>query len=134
MRRELILPEVLLWLCLKGRRLNGLHFRKQHPMGPYILDFYCAGQRLAVEVDGENHALDDRPERDAIRDAWFTAVGIRTLRLLARDVLASPEGAALSILEYLGDGPLRPSGPPPPEGEELYRVDAPPQGEVSRSD
>ena len=134
LRRELTLPEILLWLCLKGRRLNGLHFRKQHPVGPYILDFYCAEHRLAVEVDGELHALDDRPARDAIRDRWFAERGIATLRITARDVLASPDGAAGRILEYLGAGPLRPSGPPPPEGEELDRAAAPPLGELSRSD
>ncbi len=107
-RRELTLPEVLLWLNLKGRRLNGLHFRRQHPIGPYILDFYCDDRRLAVEVDGEQHALGDHPERDVVRDGWLAERGIATLRITARDVLASPDGAALSILEYLGAGPLRP--------------------------
>ncbi|WP_419252154.1 endonuclease domain-containing protein [Caulobacter sp. ErkDOM-YI] len=133
-RGELTLPEVLLWLNLKGRRLNGLHFRRQHPIGPYILDFYCDERRLAVEVDGEQHALGDHPERDVVRDLWLAERGIATLRITARDVLASPDGAALSILEYLGACPLRPSGPPPPEGEELRRADAPPLGELSRSD
>jgi len=120
-RRELTLPEVLLWLNLKGRRLNGLHFRRQHPIGPYILDFYCDERRLAAEVDGEQHALRDHPQRDVVRDLWLAERGIATFRITARDVLASPEGAALSILEYLGAAPLRPSGPPPPEGEELSR-------------
>ena len=134
LRRELTLPEVLLWLCVKGRQLNGLHFRKQHPLGPYILDFYCEALQLAVEVDGELHALDDRPQRDAVRDRWFAKRGIRTLRIPARDVLASPDGAALSILDYVGANPLRPSGPPPPEGEDLAEQAAPPLGELSRSD
>ncbi|WP_454718636.1 endonuclease domain-containing protein [Caulobacter segnis] len=113
-RRELTLPEVLLWLELKGRRLGGLQFRRQHPIGPYILDFYCQSLGLAVEVDGEQHALDDHPVRDARRDAWLSAQGIATFRIPARDVLETPEGAARSILEHLRARPLRPSGPPPP--------------------
>ena len=49
LRRKMTLPEVLLWQELRGGRLNGLHFRRQHPVGPYILDFFCAAARLAVE-------------------------------------------------------------------------------------
>ena len=45
------LPEVLLWKAIKGRQLRGLQFRRQHPLGPYILDFYCGAEKLAVEVD-----------------------------------------------------------------------------------
>jgi very-short-patch-repair endonuclease len=52
LRRDLSLPEVLLWECLRGGRLQGLRFRRQHPVGPYVLDFYHAQGKLAVEVDG----------------------------------------------------------------------------------
>ena len=114
-RQELTLPEVLLWLCLKGRRL-GLHFRKQHPVGPYILDFYCEALKLAVEVDGEIHALEDNPEKDRIRDEWLTRQGIRTLRIAARDVLASPDGAAMCILEFARAAPSGPPGHLPQRG------------------
>ncbi|PIB90939.1 hypothetical protein CSW62_04760 [Caulobacter sp. FWC2] len=114
-RRELTLPEVLLWQELKGRRLNGLQFRRQHPVGPYILDFYCQTLRLAVEVDGEQHALDEHPARDAKRDAWFAQRGIDTLRIAARDILESTGGGSGRILEYVRARPLRPSGPPPPQ-------------------
>jgi very-short-patch-repair endonuclease len=102
------LPEVLLWRQLKGRKLKGLHFRKQHPIGPYVLDFYCDELRLAVEVDGEGHSFN--PERDERRDAWLAKQGVRTLRIRAAVVLQSPDGVASAIL------------------------DAPPQGELSRSD
>jgi very-short-patch-repair endonuclease len=85
-------------------------------MGPYVLDFYCEALRLAVEVDGELHALDDRPQRDATRDRWFAERGIRTLRIAAREVLACPEGAALSILEYVAAAPSDPPGHLPQRG------------------
>ncbi|WP_299016687.1 DUF559 domain-containing protein [uncultured Caulobacter sp.] len=113
-RTELTLPEGLLWQRLKGRKIAGLHFRRQHPLGPYILDFYCEEMRLAVEVDGEAHCFDDRPRRDAARDAWLIDRGVITLRIPARDILASPETAVGRILDQVSARPLRPSGPPPP--------------------
>ncbi|CAN7567400.1 DUF559 domain-containing protein [Phenylobacterium sp. LjRoot164] len=67
LRKAMSLPEVLLWKAIKSRKLDGLHFRKQHPAGPYILDFYCDSARLCVEVDGYNHGTGIRPVRDAQR-------------------------------------------------------------------
>ncbi|MEJ1968138.1 MAG: DUF559 domain-containing protein [Rhizomicrobium sp.] len=52
LRRKMTLPEILLWQQLRGRKLRGLSFRRQHPVGPYILDFFCASAALAIEVDG----------------------------------------------------------------------------------
>lgn len=52
LRRKLTLPEVILWTALRGRHLDGRRFRRQHPFGAYILDFYCDEARLAVEIDG----------------------------------------------------------------------------------
>ena len=56
LRRTMTLPEVLVWQHIRGRRLDGIRFRRQHPIGPYILDFFCEDARLAVEVDGESHS------------------------------------------------------------------------------
>ncbi|WP_240606559.1 DUF559 domain-containing protein [Phenylobacterium kunshanense] len=91
------LPEVLLWRVLKGRKMEGLHFRKQHPVGPYVLDFYCDARKLAVEVDGGSHGFGDRPDRDDRRDAWLAERGIRTWRLPASLVLRSVDDAARTI-------------------------------------
>jgi very-short-patch-repair endonuclease len=107
------LPEVLLWVQLKGARLDGLKFRKQHPIGPYILDFYCAEVRLDVEIDGAGHGFGDQPERDAERDAWLAEQGIRTLRLPARYVLESMNDVLATIVEGsagLEAGGFNPSG------------------------
>ena len=98
LRRTLSLPEVLLWLGLRGRGLDGLHFRKQHPIGPYILDFYCDTLKLAVEIDSYAHDVGDRPRRDARRDAWMARQGIRTLRIPATDVLESVDATLSTIL------------------------------------
>jgi very-short-patch-repair endonuclease len=101
LRRRMSLPEVLLWKSLRGRKLQGLHFRKQHPIGPYVLDFYCEAERLAVEVDGGAHSFGDRPERDERRDAWLSAQGITTLRLAASLVLEDVDDATRTILGHI---------------------------------
>jgi very-short-patch-repair endonuclease len=116
-RRAMSLPEVLLWKAIKGRRLGGLHFRRQHPIGRYVLDFYCHAARLAVEVDGQSHGLGDRPQRDERRDAWMLANGIRTLRIPASVVLDDVDAATGWILTTVEETPspsaLRAAGPPP---------------------
>ena len=62
-------------------------FRRQHPIGPYVLDFYCAKARLAVEVDGIGHDMSDRPQRDLRRDAWLTGQGVTVMRISATEVM-----------------------------------------------
>ena len=96
LRREMSLPEVLLWQRLRTRPM-GLKFRKQHDAGNYVLDFYCHEVRLIVEIDGIAHDMGDRPGRDSKRDAEFTAKGFRVVRIPAVDVLRDPDQAAESI-------------------------------------
>ena len=119
LRREMTLPEILLWQALQ-KRPAGLRFRKQHPAGEYVLDFFCPRFKLAVEVDGEAHERGDRPERDAIRDAWVLAQGVRTLRIPAVEVLRDLDAAVRHIVfTARGDYPSTGfAGPPPPPGEE----------------
>lgn len=95
LRRELTLPEILLWRELRGR--DGDKWRKQHPAGPYTLDFYCDRAKLCVEIDGEAHERGDSPERDARRDAWLAANGIETLRIPAVEVLNNLEGVLTHV-------------------------------------
>ena len=113
LRRQLSLPETLLWARLKG---SDLHFRKQHPIGPYVLDFYCASAKLAIEVDGFSHDAGTRPQRDEARTHWLNSEGIEVLRIPAKDVLADPDAVADAILrlclEPLHHSPAA-SGPPP---------------------
>src|SRR3569623_1360342 len=88
LRRRLSLPEALLWRAIRPRDWPDLKFRRQHPVGPYILDFYCDEQRLAVEVDGYSHGVGEQPLRDERRDAWLAKHDIRVLRLSAELVLS----------------------------------------------
>ena len=117
LRRAMSLPEVLLWRALRSRP-GGLKFRRQHPSGPYVLDFMCSDARLAIEVDGEAHDFGGQPMRDEMRDAWFARAGIVTLRIPARDVLADLDAALrLIVAEARARLPLHhpaaPGGPPP---------------------
>ncbi len=89
LRRALTLPEILLWQALRRRQLDGMLFRRQHPIGRYVLDFYCPAHRLAVEVDGAAHDLPARAASDIARDTWLDGQGIRVLRFPAREVLSA---------------------------------------------
>jgi len=91
-RRHMTPPEVRLWIQLRGKRLQGLKFRRQHPIGPFILDFYCVEARLAVEVDGQTHAHPDPIDHDRRRTLWLHKQGIRVVRLAAEDVRTNLEG------------------------------------------
>jgi very-short-patch-repair endonuclease len=88
-----------LWKYLRRQQINGFHFRKQCPVGPYIADFACLDAKLIIELDGGQ--LADSPS-DSARDAWFTAHGYRTLRFWNNDVLANTEGVLTTITEALG--------------------------------
>ncbi len=80
------LPEHVLWRELRGRQLDGLRFRRQHPVGRYVLDFFCPALRLAIEVDGRGHEL--RSATDARRDAELLALDIVTIRIGAAAILS----------------------------------------------
>jgi ATP-dependent DNA helicase RecQ len=97
LRAGMTSPEVLLWERLRARQLDGLKFRRQHPLGSFVLDFYCHEVRLAVEVDGATHTDDGRIERDQRRDAWVLEQGVRTLRLPASLVLGNIDDAMHAI-------------------------------------
>ena len=97
LRRKLSLPEVLLWVRLRRRTPGDPAFRRQHPVGRYVLDFYCAEMDLAIEVDGEVHDRGDRPERDLARDTWLSVRKVRVLRIPASDVLRDLDAVILHI-------------------------------------
>ncbi len=110
------LPEVVLWQALRGRRLGGARIRRQHPIGPYILDFYCDEARLAVEVDGASHDHPDQMRHDARRTEWLNLRGITVHRIAAREVLGNLEGVLAGLRERVcvEAPPPRRRGPPPP--------------------
>lgn len=80
-----------LWSMLRGRKAGGFRFRREHPFPPYILDFYCAELRIAVEVDGGAHDSAERLEYDVRRDACLARAGVKVLRVPIRALLHQPE-------------------------------------------
>ncbi|MCR6659245.1 MAG: endonuclease domain-containing protein [Asticcacaulis sp.] len=96
LRCDMTPPEARIWARLRVRD-TGISFRRQYPIGPYVLDFYCAKARLAIEVDGLIHTIADHPERDERRDAWLLEQDITTYRIAASDVMADPDEVALGI-------------------------------------
>ena len=99
--------EIRLWSRLRRKQLRGFRFRRQHPVGPYVVDFFCPEAKLIVEVDGGQHA---DSARDAVRTRWLEARGYCVLRFWDNDVLANTDRVVASILDTLG----RPT-PHPPE-------------------
>ena len=114
LRGAMSLPEVLLWRELKLAK-SDVRFRKQHPAGPYVLDFFCARANLAVEVDGIAHNMGDRPQRDIERDAWLKQYRIEVVRIAAADVLRDPVAAAESIIAVVQERLVQ-FGKTPPSG------------------
>jgi very-short-patch-repair endonuclease len=109
LRRNLSLPEQLLWRILRATRGN-CRFRRQHPMGPYVADFYCPRAKLVIEIDGATH--DGRQDFDARRDAYLSSLGLTVARIAAADVLADPFAVADGLVR-LAEASAGPSTPQP---------------------
>jgi len=115
MRQAPTPAERKLWQALRKRQATGLKFRRQMPLGPFIVDFYCSTPRIVVELDGVSH-IDS--ESDAARDAWMLEQGIRVIRFSNHEILSNVEGVCLAIEQIARSTP--PPGPlPQGEGESL---------------
>src|SRR5271170_1736687 len=102
-RRILSVPETRLWNRLRERAPGKPVFRRQHPIGPYVLDFFCAKARLAIEIDGISHDMGDRPQRDIRRDAWLEARGVTVVRIPAKELTRSIDEAADAIVRMAAE-------------------------------
>lgn len=101
--------EKMLWSHIRAKRLDGLKFRRQHPIGKYIVDFVCLEKMLVIELDGGQHADPENKEYDAVRDKWLKKEGYSVLRFWDNEVLMNTEGVPTVIREYcLGHPPLSP--------------------------
>ncbi|MBC7109313.1 MAG: endonuclease domain-containing protein [Methanomassiliicoccales archaeon] len=99
LRREMTEAERLLWYHLRNRRLAGFKFRRQVPIGPYIVDFLCPEKRVIVEIDGGQHNFPDERSRDLERTRFLESKGYKVLRFWNNEVLGNPEGVLSVILE-----------------------------------
>ena len=97
LRREQTNAERRLWNALRDRRLGRHKFRRQHPIGPYVVDFVCLEARLIIELDGEHHDAPEHQSRDAVRTAYLKSNGYRVVRFWNRDLDESVD----SVLEKI---------------------------------
>jgi very-short-patch-repair endonuclease len=115
------LPEVLLWVKLRTRQPDGPRIRRQHAIGPYVVDFFCSEARLAIEIDGESHTMGNQPELDRKKTAYLESLGFEVLRIPAREVLKDPGEVAYGIYQRClappqSSGPAAPLTAPPLHG------------------
>jgi len=115
LRRGSTEAEQRLWYRLRAHRSNGLKFRRQHPVPPYVLDYFCAEAQLGIEVDGSQHD----EAIDTARTSFLASQGIRLLRFWDNDVLLRMDAVLEAILHTVGERTLTPT--PLPEGEGLSR-------------
>jgi very-short-patch-repair endonuclease len=106
LRRTATPAEKMLWLALKNRGFFGYHFRRQVPIGRYILDFYCSKKKLAVEIDGSVH--DYQKEYDGNRDAVLSSLGIKVLRFENDAVMNNPTQVLGCIQSHLDNSTFPP--------------------------
>jgi very-short-patch-repair endonuclease len=101
-RRAMSPPEVKLWALLR-RFPCGIKFRRQHPIGPYVADFYCPAVKLVIEVDGLVHDFAGPAEHDDRRNAYMRELGLEVVRIPASDVFRDASGVANSLLALCAD-------------------------------
>jgi very-short-patch-repair endonuclease len=102
LRREAPFTEKLVWHRLRGGQIGGIKFRRQHPIGPYIVDFYCAEFSLVIELDGASH--DERERYDMARDAHLQSLGLSVVRFTNGQVLDDIDSVIAAIAQQCGVG------------------------------
>jgi very-short-patch-repair endonuclease len=106
LRKNMTFAEQVMWQRLRNRQLDGFKFRRQKPIGPYIVDFACLEKKLIIEVDGGQHA--SAMSADAIRGEFLKKKGYRILRFWNHDVLSDTDAVLEWILIELKELPPSP--------------------------
>jgi very-short-patch-repair endonuclease len=114
LRGELSDAEQKLWRALRRDQIGGLSFRRQHAVGPYVLDFYCPAIRFAIEVDGGQHNFAEVKKRDEERTKWLGKKGIHLIRLWNNDVMGNFDGVLMEIVRVCEALSVRHATPTPP--------------------
>ena len=100
LRKKLTSAEATLWKLLKSKQLDGRKFRRQHSVDHFILDFYCPSEKLAIELDGENHFTVEGMRYDEKRTKYLERLKIRVIRFENDEVFQSPEGVLAEIKKH----------------------------------
>ncbi|MEQ1616303.1 MAG: endonuclease domain-containing protein, partial [Hyphomicrobiaceae bacterium] len=96
LRNSMAESEWLLWSVLRKRQLSGCRFRRQHPMGPYVVDFICLEKGLIIEVDGGHHSDPDQIRHDEVRTRWLEERGFQVMRVWNTEVFDNLDGVGAS--------------------------------------
>ncbi|MGA0605440.1 endonuclease domain-containing protein [Phenylobacterium sp. VNQ135] len=131
LRRAMTEPEVMLWSRLKKRLDDGLVFRRQHALGPYILDFFCPAVGLAIEVDGAIHGHDAQLIHDQRRDDWLRSQGVTVYRIPASGIYEDLNQVADGVRRLAAELLVRPPAPSTPRSS-LRSAGGPPPPSSSR--
>jgi very-short-patch-repair endonuclease len=105
LRKGMTETEQLLWSHLKAKHFEGLKFRRQQPIGGFIVDFVCFEKKVIIELDGGQHALPEEMKDDKKRDQWFEVQGYKVLRFWDNEVLTNTEGVLEAIWKGCFDHP-----------------------------
>ncbi len=97
LRQSMPAAEVMLWTCLKGRRMLGCKFRRQYGVGPFMIDFYSVEIKLGIELDGESHFHDRAQEYDQKRQKFIESFGIKIIRFLNDEIYEGLDGVLQAI-------------------------------------
>lgn len=92
LRRKMTLAEKKLWLQICRKQFKLLKFRRQHGIGPFVVDFFCPEKKLAIEVDGDIHAFDKQKKQDQRRENFLKGLGIKMKRYTNNDILKNMDG------------------------------------------
>lgn len=117
LRKRMTDAERRLWKALRGKQLEGLKFRRQQPIGAYIVDFVCFEKRIVVEADGSRHYEGEQMQKDFERDRRLREQGFQVLRFTNREIMSNTEGVILSILEHASARSSAHQAPSPFKGE-----------------
>jgi very-short-patch-repair endonuclease len=101
LRSEMTPAEKKLWLLLRGKQFEGLKFRRQHGIGPYIVDFYCPEKRLVIEVDGDVHAHEKQITIDKKREDYLKELGLLVIRYTNYVILTNLRGVMEDIFRRI---------------------------------
>ncbi|MFA4875286.1 MAG: endonuclease domain-containing protein [bacterium] len=115
LRSNMTAPELVLWTRLRSQQMLSCKFRRQHGIGPYIVDFFCAEKKMVIEIDGESHGESDRISYDAERESYLRSLGLTVIRYTNHEVMKNVEGVLEDIAEKLKALSTSP-GPSPPAG------------------
>jgi very-short-patch-repair endonuclease len=105
LRNALTPAEAALWTALQRSKLAGRKFRRQHSIGPYVVDFYCASERLVVELDGAVHNGGKQAARDLARTRFLSSLGLHVVRIENREIFENPDGVLALIAQCFRTAP-----------------------------